>query len=328
MEKKISLKDKILKFLESEKGKCISGEEMADIFSVSRTAVWKVIKNLKEQGYKIEAGTNKGYVLSKENDFLSEEKIRTALGEDKKIQEIHIFKELDSTNNEAKKMAMSGAPSGTLVLAEKQTKGRGRRGNKEFYSPANSGIYMSLILRPNLSMEDITLITTATSVGICRAIEKIFPIKPQIKWINDIYLEDRKVCGILTEGVTDFETGTIEAVILGIGINFNTDDFPEEIKKKAGSLMSGKISQVSRNTLIAEVTKEIFKIMDTIQDREYLKEYKERSWVIGNMIEVITPEETYRAKALDIEENGALVVERENGKTEKLISGEISILKK
>lgn len=327
MEKKIGLKDKILKLLEMEKGKIISGEEMANLFSVSRTAVWKVIKNLKEQGYKIESGTNSGYTLSEENDFLSEEKIRLALGKNRKISQIHVFKSIDSTNNEAKKMAMSGALDGTLVVSEEQTQGRGRRG-KDFYSPANSGIYMSLVLRPKLSMEDITLITTGVSVAICRAIENLFPLKPQIKWINDIYIEDRKVCGILTEGVTDFETGTIEAVILGIGVNFNTDNFPQDIQKKAGSLLSEKISKVSRNDLIAEIAKEVFRIMENIQDRTYLNEYRERSWVIGNMVDVITPEETYRAKALDILESGALVVERENGKIENLISGEISILKK
>lgn len=327
MEKKIGLKDKILKLLEKEKGKSISGEEMADVFSVSRTAVWKVIKTLKEQGYKIEAGTNRGYLLSQENDFLSEEKIRTALGENEKISQIHIFKTIDSTNNEAKKMAMNGAPSGTLVLAEEQTDGRGRRG-RDFYSPANSGIYMSMVLRPKLSMEDITLITTGTSVAICKAIENLFSLKPQIKWINDIYIEDRKVCGILTEGVTDFETGTIEAVVLGIGVNFNTDNFPVEIEKKAGSLMTEKVCEVSRNQLVAEIYKEIFKIMETIQDRKYLEEYRERSWILGEVVEVITPEERYRAKALDILENGALVVERENGEIENLISGEISILKK
>ncbi|MGL6100522.1 MAG: biotin--[acetyl-CoA-carboxylase] ligase [Fusobacteriaceae bacterium] len=328
MEKKVSLKDRILKLLENQKGINVSGEEMANVFEVSRTAVWKVIKDLKEQGYKIDAARNKGYMLSKENDFLSEEKINLFLKEKGKIEKIHIFKEIDSTNNEAKKMAINGATHGTVVLAEKQTKGRGRRGNKEFYSPANSGIYMSVILRPNLSMEDITLITTATSVAICRAIENLLKLNPKIKWINDIYLNDKKVCGILTEGVTDFETGTIETVILGVGINFNTDDFPEEIKEKAGSLTNQKIPKVSRNRLIAEILKEIFKIMETIQDRKYLAEYREKSWIIGDMIEVITSEERYRAKAIDIMDDGALQIEREDGRVENLISGEISILKK
>ncbi|MGL5964875.1 MAG: biotin--[acetyl-CoA-carboxylase] ligase [Fusobacteriaceae bacterium] len=328
MEKKVSLKDRILKLLENQKGINVSGEEMANVFEVSRTAVWKVIKDLKEQGYKIDAARNKGYMLSKENDFLSEEKINLFLKEKGKIEKIHIFKEIDSTNNEAKKMAINGATHGTVVLAEKQTKGRGRRGNKEFYSPANSGIYMSVILRPNLSMEDITLITTATSVAICRAIENLLKLNPKIKWINDIYVNDKKVCGILTEGVTDFETGTIETVILGIGINFNTDDFPEEIKEKAGSLTNKKIPKVSRNRLIAEILKEIFKIMETIQDRKYLAEYREKSWIIGDMIEVITSEEKYRAKAIDIMDDGALQIEREDGRVENLISGEISILKK
>lgn len=327
MEKKISLKDKILKLLENSKGQNISGEEMANIFSVSRTAIWKVIKSLKEQGYKIESVTNRGYALSRENDFLSEERVREFLG-DLKVADIQVFKTIDSTNNEAKKLAANGAPDKTIVLAEEQTNGRGRRG-RDFYSPANSGIYMSLILRPNLSLEDMTLITTGTSVAICHAIEKLFPAKPQIKWINDIYLEDKKICGILTEGVTNFETGMIEAVVLGIGINFNTDDFPKELKVKAGSLLSTKISEISRNKLVAEVIREIFKIMETIQDRTYIQEYKKRSWIIGNMIEVLTPEESYRAKALDILDNGALVVCREDsGKIENLISGEISILKK
>lgn len=327
MKKKISLKDEILKLLENQKGKNISGEEIARLFDVSRTAVWKVIKNLREQGYKIESLTNRGYVLSKENDFLSEEKISGYLeGFSPKIK-IRVLKSIDSTNNEAKRMAMNGAEDWTLVVAEEQTHGRGRRG-RNFYSPAHSGIYMSLILKPALSLEDITLITTGTSVAICRAIENLFDLKPQIKWINDIYIENKKICGILTEGVTDFETGGIEAVVLGIGINFSTDNFPEEILEKAGSLMVTKISQVSRNELAAQIVKEIYRVMENIQNREYLDEYRERSWILGEMIDVITPEETYRAKALDIRENGALVVEHEDGSIETLISGEISILKK
>ncbi|MGL6166876.1 MAG: biotin operon repressor, partial [Fusobacteriaceae bacterium] len=139
MKEKITLKNKVLKLLEEHKGKNISGEEIAGIFNVSRTSVWKVIKNLKEQGYKITSVTNKGYVLSEENDFFSQEKIVNSLKECNEFSEVQIFKTLDSTNNQAKKMAIEGASSGTLILAEEQTNGRGRRG-REFYSPANSGI--------------------------------------------------------------------------------------------------------------------------------------------------------------------------------------------
>lgn len=327
MKEKIDLKSKVLNLLEENKGKNISGEEIGNILNVSRTAIWKIIKNLKEQGYKIESVTNKGYALSEENDFLQEEKIVNYLKECKEFSQVKIFKTIDSTNNEAKKMAMNGASSGTLILAEEQSQGRGRRG-REFYSPANSGIYMSLILKPKLSVEETTLITTGASVGICRAMEKLFQVTPKIKWINDIYVGDKKVCGILTEGVTDFESGSIEAIILGIGINFNTSDFPQELKEKAGSLSKEKISKVSRNELISQIVIEIFKILEEIPERKYLKEYKERSWILGSYVEVLTSSETYTAKALDISEDGSLIVLREEGKLEYLNSGEISILKK
>lgn len=326
MKEKFSLKNKILNLLEEYKGKNISGEEIANLFNVSRTSVWKVIKNLKEQGYKIESITNKGYILSEENDFLSQEKIVSLLKSCEDFSQVHIFKSLDSTNNEAKKMAVNKAPSGSLILSEEQTAGRGRRG-KDFFSPANSGIYMSLILRPQLSVEDITLVTTGASVAVSRAIEKLFNLTPKIKWINDIYIDDKKVCGILTEGVTDFESGNIEAIILGIGINFNTMNFPEELKKKAGSLILEKISKISRNTLISQIVIEIFKVLDEIPKREYLQEYKERSWILGNKIEVLGANETYKAKALDINEKGELIIALENGEIKTLLSGEVSIIK-
>ncbi|MGL5125640.1 MAG: biotin--[acetyl-CoA-carboxylase] ligase [Fusobacteriaceae bacterium] len=327
MKEKITLKNKVLKLLEEHKGKNISGEEIAGIFDVSRTSVWKVIKNLKEQGYKITSVTNKGYVLSEENDFFSQEKIVNSLKECNEFSEVQIFKTLDSTNNQAKKMAIEGASSGTLILAEEQTNGRGRRG-REFYSPANSGIYMSLILKPNFSMEEIPLITTGACVAVCRAIEKLFQVSPKIKWINDIYLDDKKVCGILTEGVTNFESGSIESVILGIGINFNTMDFPGELKKKAGSILNEKTQRVSRNDLVSEIVLEIFKVLEEIPERKYLAEYKERSWVLGSYVEVLSSNRNYTAKALDISEDGALIVIDEFGKLEYLNSGEISILKK
>ena len=235
----MSVKNEILHILESNKGSNISGQELADILSVSRTAVWKAINLLKDEGYPIEAASNKGYSLSVSSDFLSSEGIRLFLNEEYKNIPITVYKTIESTNSEAKLLAVQNAEHGTIVVSEEQTKGRGRFG-RDFFSPSDSGIYMSIILKPKLNMENAVLITTAAAVAICDAIEKFTNKVSRIKWVNDIFIGDRKVCGILTEAVTNFESGMMESVIVGIGINVKTknEDFPLELQDTAGSIFN------------------------------------------------------------------------------------------
>lgn len=341
----MTTKEKVLQALELNRGISISGQELAEQLQVSRAAIWKTIEELRKEGYVINAMTNKGYSLDSETDVLSVQGILPHL-KNHDAQGIFVYKTLESTNQTAKKMALEGASHGTVVLSEEQTKGKGRLG-RSFFSPASSGIYMSLILKPNFDVTKSVLITTAASVAVCRAMEKVLGIQGEIKWVNDIYVGGKKVCGILTEAVTHFETGQIEYLVLGIGINVSTpeEDFPSEIKGVASSLLGSRqeathlkeksrLSGISRNQLAAAVINEMMAIYEEMDARKFMAEYRSRSMILGREIRVI-PSGTVDisealarspvAEAIDIDENGGLVVRYEDGRKDTLSSGEISI---
>lgn len=322
----MSVKKSVLQTLEDNRETCISGEKIAKNLNISRSAVWKAIKSLKEEGYFISATTNKGYRLEPGSDVLSFEGMRSWLAPQNKEIMVEAFKTIASTNQTAKKMAMDGAPQGTVVISEEQTQGRGRMG-RNFFSPGNSGIYLSIILRPNVYANEAVLLTTAASVGVCRAIKKVTGTLVQIKWVNDIYLEDKKICGILTEAVTNFETGFVECVIIGIGLNFRLpeNDFPEEIKEIAGSLFEKKPDTLTRNHLAAEMINEVFELCKDLKNRNFLEEYKAHSMVLGHEIRVHKNNGWFSGRAIDISEEGGLIIENEAGELETLNSGEISI---
>lgn len=324
----MSVKTDVLRALEKNIGKSISGEQLASELSISRAAVWKAINLLKKDGYCISASTNKGYSLNIDTDVLSFEGILPYLDEQNNHIKIIVHKSIGSTNSEAKRLACDGADHATTVVAAEQTEGKGRLG-REFFSPANSGIYMSMVLKLEVQISDAILITTAASVAVCRAIEQISPqLLPQIKWVNDIYVDDKKVCGILTEAVTSFESGTIESIILGIGINFNTarEQFPPELQKTATSLFNNDNLQLAKkNQLIAEVINEVLAMSRCLESRTFIEEYKSRSLVLGKAITVISPSGEYQAVALDIDPNGGLIVKNESGEFITINSGEVSI---
>ncbi|MDF2567786.1 MAG: biotin--[acetyl-CoA-carboxylase] ligase [Oscillospiraceae bacterium] len=320
-------KMRILQELEKKRGENVSGEELAGMVGISRAGIWKAVNELKKEGYHITAVTNKGYCLCSDNDILSSEGIRPHLFDRTAADHIMTYKTLESTNKTAKELAAQGAQSGTVILSEHQSSGRGRMG-RGFFSPANSGIYMSVILRLGVKASDAVLITTAASVAVAKAIEEVTGIYAEIKWVNDLYVEGKKICGILTEAVTDFESGNIEFIVLGIGINFATKsaEFPTEILDKAGSLYyEDPPNGVSRNRLAAHVINHVLRLEDDITSKSFLEEYKKRSFVLGKPIKVIKPNETRLAKAVDVDSNGGLVVEYENGEIDTLSSGEISI---
>lgn len=322
----MSVKTELLSILEANREKDLSGEELAKKMGVSRTSIWKAVKALKNEGYEIEAANNRGYRLQESTDVLSEEGIRLEL--DKRYREfpIEVHKILDSTNVELKRRALDGAPHGLAMLAEEQTNGRGRMG-RNFYSPAGTGIYMSVLIKPKLDGSDAVLITTAASVAVCRGIHKVLGIEPQIKWVNDVYLGDRKICGILTEAISDFEMGKIDSAIVGIGINYRTEDFPDELKDRAGCLTAE--GHVPRNKLVAAVLNEFWNIYENITEREFMEEYRRRSNVIGKEVRFLEKNEWYQGKALDIDDDGGLVVECVCDTGEKvkrvLHTGEITI---
>lgn len=321
----MSSKSNILQILEKNRGTYVSGEELAQQLQISRSAIWKAISELKKEGYQIISVTNKGYCLSDETDVISAEGIGPYLTNGSQDM-IHVFKTVDSTNLVAKKMALEQEPHGTVVLAEEQTAGRGRMG-RSFHSPAGSGIYMSFILRPNLTSNDAVLITTAASVAVARAIEEVTHIRTGIKWVNDVYMNGKKICGILTEALTDFESGGIESIILGIGINFSTavSSFPENIQQKVDSLFHEKPAGITRNQIAAAVINHVLCLCNQLQDRSFIAEYKARSIVLGKDIEVIQGTNSEKATAIDIDENGGLMIEKQDGTITSLHSGEISI---
>ncbi len=323
----MSSKSSILRILEQQKGSHVSGEDLAKQLQISRSAVWKAINELKKEGYQITAVPNRGYCLDPSSDRLSPEGVESYLTEVVWAGNIHVYQLLESTNVTARQLALDGAPHGTVVLAEEQSAGRGRMGRR-FASPKHTGIYMSVLLRPHWSAEDSLLITTAASVAVCRAVEQTTGKSAQIKWVNDVYLEGRKVCGILTEAVTDLESGGIESIILGIGVNFSTAlaDFPEELQHKAGSLFEKPPEHLDRNRFAAILIQEVMALCDTLTSRSFLNEYRERSLVLGKTVQVLPfGKQAYPAKAVDIDEQGGLVLALADGSKQVLRSGEVSI---
>ena len=232
----MTVKSRLLEILEKEKGETLSGEKLAEELHCTRAAIWKAVKSLREEGYMIEAGPNKGYMLVKANDRLSVEAIRPFLS----FPEVYIkvYQEVDSTNRAAKAAAVTGeAGHGSFVLAGCQTEGRGRRG-RSFYSPQDAGIYLSVILEPKGSLQESLLLTAEAAVAVYRAVKKITGVELDIKWVNDLYHNGKKVCGILTEAVTDFESGNIEFAVVGIGLNIfeAADGYPDSLKGIAGGI--------------------------------------------------------------------------------------------
>ncbi len=343
------LKSEILKELEKNKGAAVSGGKLAETLGVSRTAVWKAINSLKAEGFDIKNLQSVGYYLDKNSDKLSVEGILNCTHHDIKVL---LFDELPSTNTKAISIAtkansapitqdatdnIAKKPTATVVIAEKQTAGKGRLG-RSFYSPKDTGIYMSIIIKPQLNVEKSLLITTAASLAVAQAIKDVCRLNAQIKWVNDIYIDDKKVCGILTEAVTDFESGQISSLIVGIGINcvanenFDTsaaDLFDEKLSNKIGYLNADNLE---RNKLIASVIDHLLDIVDMLKndDASFMDDYKSRSMIIGRDIYVYpspntSPNKKISAKAIDIDSLGGLVVEYDNGEVETLSTGEVSI---
>lgn len=312
----MSLKNDILATLQLKSGEYISGQEFAEKSGKSRAAVWKAVKSLQKEGYVIHAVTNKGYSLTDEGDILNGAKIKNSMKHT--IDVIH-YAEIDSTNTQAKRLINGGeCREALLVTAERQTAGRGRQG-KTFYSPASTGIYLSLVVHPNTILQNAVTATTAASVAVCRAIERLSDIKPQIKWVNDVYVNDKKICGILTEAVSDFELGLVTSVIVGIGINIKTNDFPDDVER-AGSLNA----DIKRADLIGAVADELLDIIGGDYS-DFIDYYRSHSMIIGKRINYIENGIITPATAVSIDETGGLVVQTENGDKKTLKSGEISI---
>ncbi len=314
---------KILEMLENSDS-AVSGEYLASAIGISRSAVWKSVNSLRKAGYKITASTNRGYSLAADNTAVCAAGIKKYLKNDNGI-DVSVFKTVPSTNTLAKKAAEAGGREKSVIIAEAQTAGRGRLG-RSFFSPNGSGIYMSIILRPSISFADTPLITTAAAVAVCLAIEQTFSLSPKIKWVNDIFLNGKKICGILTEGAVDIESGKFDYAVLGIGINLTAPKggFPEELQAIADGLLR-KCNSQDKSRLIAAVIDCFFNIYEDISSRRFLDDYRARSLILGKTVRFIKNNEEYCGTALSIDDNAALTVKLPRGDNLCLCAGEVSV---
>lgn len=317
----MSTKSKLLEILEKNKGGYLSGEELAGELGVSRAAVWKAMKALRAEGYPITAVNNRGYALAGDSDLLSEEAVR--LGLRKKDVFVKVWKETASTNQKLKQMALEQKlPHGSIAAAECQSAGKGRKG-RSFYSPRGSGLYLSVLLYPRKTARESLEITAAAAVAVCRAVERCCKVFLGIKWVNDLYLEDKKVCGILTEAVTDFETGDIEFAVVGIGLNLYEPEggFPDILKEAAGAVLE-RGEGTDRNRLAAEIVNEL---LLEVEKPGISQEYISRNIVPGRQVRVSYGdcEETVLAKR--ILPDGSLLAEDGQGKEKVLPCGDVSL---
>lgn len=316
----MTVKETVLSCLEQHRGEAVSGQQLADAAQVSRSAVWKAIHQLEQEGHQITVLPHKGYRLETVSDRLSQQAVRQALDVPYREIPLLLFDTIDSTNQEAKRRLLDQAQHRTVILSEEQTQGRGRLG-RAFYSPASTGLYFSAILKPNLPLEQVGCLTVAAAIAVCRGLEELGVEKPGIKWVNDIYVNGKKVCGILTEGSSHWETGVLESAVVGIGINVSTSEFPGELKQKAGSVF---LAPGSRSKLAGRVLSHLFALTEPVRPAALIEEYKRRCIVLEKLVRYQIQGTEHLAKAVDINETGNLVVE-ENGARKVLSSGEISV---
>lgn len=303
----------LLQALSAAGGAYISGQQLAGQLGVSRAAVHKAAAALTAQGYALEAVSRRGYRLLGGDPFCAE-----AVGP--YPAPVQVYDTLESSNRTAKLLALDGAPHGTLVLTAHQSAGRGRLG-RVFESPSGKGVYLSVLLRPAASAQTATI---GAAVAVCRAVQELCGLELGIKWVNDLYYQGKKVCGILTEAGTDLESGRLEWLVVGIGLNLTSrpEDWPEELRSIAGSLYPGGPAPVSRAALAGAIARELLGLCPAF---DCLDEYRARCFVPGHWVTVCTGTESYAAKAVAIDDAGRLIVQREGGRTEALCHGEVSI---
>ena len=318
-------KESLLALFEAKKGVYFSGEELAEQLSVSRTAVWKAVNALRGEGYEIDAVQNRGYCLSPSTDILSAQGIQKYLGALCGQIALTVLPTAGSTNALVRDLAGQGAPEGTAVLANQQTSGKGRVG-RSFFSPADTGLYLSLLLRPDgWSPQQSARLTTMAAVAVCEAIESVAGRPAGIKWVNDIFMDGKKVCGILTEASFGLEDGLLEYAVLGVGINAYPpkDGFPQELSSIAGSVLPGPVSD-GKNRLAGAFLNRLMDYYTGDMDR-YTDQYRQRSLVAGRDVLILSPKGQVRARALDVDRECRLVVRYEDGREDRLSSGEISV---
>lgn len=318
------MKEKILKILKDTRD-YVSGQELCEHLGVSRTAVWKVIRQLQEDGYAIEAVRNRGYCLRESGDVFTREELAATLSTDWVGRNLVFLDLVDSTNNKARHLAEQGAPEGTLVVAVEQSAGKGRRG-RSWISAGGDGVWMSLLLRPDFMPECASMLTLVAALAVEEAIRQVTGLKSRIKWPNDVILNEKKVCGILTEMSTEMES--IHYVIIGIGINVGIREFPEEIRNVATSLALCTEKSVKRAELAAAVAKAwehyYGRFLQTMDLSLLMEAYNERLINRDRQVKVTGSAAGCTGIARGINKKGELLVETEEG-LKAVMSGEVSV---
>jgi len=332
-------KESLIKLLQETPDTYISGSKIAESLGITRAAIWKCVRQLQDEGYDIDAVRSKGYRIGENNDVLNEDGIRKYLknnGFAEDIFRISVRDEVTSTNDVLKEKA-ADLPGWSVVIANRQTRGKGRR-SKSFYSPADTGLYLSILIKLPLSAAEATRITTAAAVAACRAIEKCTSveitegtseysyIKPQIKWVNDVYINMKKVCGILTEASISMENGGLDWAVMGIGFNIYepAGGFPEDIADIAGAILRSRRRDFRMQTAAGFIS-EFYNICLNLGAGSMVEEYKKRSLMKGKQIDVIKGDLRIPAEAVDIDDDLRLLVRYQDGSTEALSSGDVSI---
>ena len=326
MEAQTMLRDEVLMILKQQESD-LSGEEISRRLGVTRMAVSNAVKALRKEGYVIDSATNRGYRLRQSPDKLSAGDLFAHLPVSRQST-VRCFDLIDSTNSYLKREAVNGAPNGLVAVANEQTAGRGRAG-RPFFSAADCGIYLSILLRPHCAPQKTMTLTAHAAVAVCEAISHTCGVETEIKWTNDVVLNGRKLCGILTEITLEGESGLVDSVVIGIGVNVNykPNDFPEELRAVAGSIFSETGVCVDRARLAVEMILALDRMSEAWEQnpRAYLEAYRNRCSTTGKEVRVIRGDTVRDAFALEITDDFALRVRYDDGTEEVLNSGEVSV---
>lgn len=319
------MKNEILKLLK-ESDSYISGQQLCDYFKVSRTAVWKVMEQLKKEGYEIEAVRNRGYRLSSCPDVMSEAEIASLLKTDWAGKKVVYYDEIDSTNNRAKDAGEKKGEHGTLFVADMQSAGKGRRG-RVWVSPPGTSIYMTLLLRPEILPNEAPMLTLVMGLGVAEGIRRVTGTDVGIKWPNDIVVNNKKICGILTEMAAEMEY--VNYVVVGVGINVNQQEFPEEIRNMATSLCVETKKSYKRSEIVAAILEQFEKNYKTFMKTRDLSglqsAYNDILINQGRQVKVMEPGNEYEACAEGISKTGELLVTLPDGQKKSIFAGEVSV---
>lgn len=321
----MNTKQRLITIFEENRGSFLSGEELAEQLGCSRAAVWKAVKSLKSEGYTITAVTNRGYCLDAGSDMISEASVGKYLGAAAEGVSVRVYKEVTSTNTVLRELAEQGAPEGTAVVSGTQTGGKGRLG-RSFFSPPDTGLYLSILLRPHMAAFEAVRMTAAAAVAVAGAVEELSGRKAGIKWVNDIYIDGLKICGILTEASFSLENGGLDYAVVGIGVNAYEPEggFPEELRNIAGAVFRERKAEL-RSRLAGEIVTRFMEYYHDLSSKQMLEDYRARLLWKGERINAFRGAETTSCTLIDADPDYALRVRLDDGTEQRIQSGEITI---